>query len=226
MVTTSVLVFHPGFQRWAARAGVAGPVLFTAGFLVQEAFRRDDYSRIADPISALEADPSGWVQQLNFLVFAVLLTIFAAGLHRGIAATRFGWAGPALLGTAAVGLILAAVFPLREDPAGEPYDPGLHVISGVTFFSSSALALVVLSRRFAADPRWRGLVSYVAVAGVIGLGCFVMLGRCAMPAGAPLHDVAGLLQRCTLLLVTFPALVTIALRLRRLACRPPALIRS
>ena len=226
MVTTSVRVSRPDFQRWAAHAGVAGPVLFTAGFFVQEALRRGDYSRVADPISALEADPRGWIQQLNFLVFAVLLTIFAVGLHRGIAKARYGWAGPALLGVAAVGLALAAVFPLREDPAGEPYDPGHHVIAGVTFFSCSALALVVLSRRFAADPWWRGLARYVGVAGILGLGCFVLLGRFAMPGGAPLHEVAGLLQRMTVLAVTFPALVAMALRLRRLACRPPALTRS
>ncbi|MDT2003788.1 DUF998 domain-containing protein [Rhodococcus opacus] len=220
MATTSVPVSRPDFPCWAARAGAAGPLVFTAGFVLQETFRRDDYSPIGDPISALEADASGWIQQLNFLVFAALLTTFAFGLHRSIAATRFGWAGPGLLGAAAVGLVLAAVFPLREDAAGNAYDPGNHVIAGVTFFSCSALALVVLSRRFAADPRWHSLASYVAVAGVVGLGCFVMLGRFAMPDGSALHDVAGLLQRCTLLLVTFPALVTIALRLRRLARRP------
>ncbi|MFC9834450.1 DUF998 domain-containing protein [Rhodococcus sp. NPDC127530] len=226
MVTTSVLMSRPGFQRWAAGAGVAGPLVFTVGFVLQETFLRDDYSPIAEPVSALEADPSGWIQQVNFVLFAALLTIFAVGLHRGIAATRFGWAGPALLGGAAVGLVLAAMFPLREDAAGNAYDPGNHVIAGVMFFSCSALALVVLSRRFAADPRWRGLARYVGVAGVLGLGCFVMLGRFAMPEGAPLHDVAGLLQRGTLLILTFPALVTMALRLRRLACRPPVLIRS
>ncbi|MDV7082924.1 DUF998 domain-containing protein [Rhodococcus sp. IEGM 248] len=226
MVTTSVLVSRSDFQRWAARAGAAGPLVFTAGFVAQEAVLRDDYSPIADPISALEADPSGWIQQLNFLAFAALLLIFAAGLQRGIAATRFGWAGPALLGAAAVGLVLAAVFPLVEDATGNAYDPGNHVIAGITFFSCSALALLVLSRRFAADPRWRGLARYVGVAGVVGLGCFVMLGRFAMPEDAPLHDVAGLLQRFTLLAVTFPALLTVALRLRRLAGRPPALIRS
>ncbi len=102
MVTTSVRVSRPDFQRWAARAGVAGPVLFTAGFS-SRSISPSDYSRIADPISALEADPRGWIQQLNFVAFAVLLTIFAIGLHRGIAKTRYGWAGPALLGVAAVG---------------------------------------------------------------------------------------------------------------------------
>ncbi|MFC9552009.1 DUF998 domain-containing protein [Rhodococcus sp. NPDC056960] len=139
---------------------------------------------------------------------------------------RFGWAGPGLLGAAAVGLVLVAVFPLREDEGGNAYDPGNHVVAGVMFFSCSALALVGLSRRFAADPRWRGLARYVGVAGVIGLGCFVLLGRFAMPGGAPLHEVAGLLQLLTLLAVTFPAMVTMARRLRRLAGRPVAVSRS
>jgi hypothetical protein len=54
----------------------------------------------------------------------------------------------------------------------------------------------------------------------------VLLGRFAMPGGAPLHEVAGLLQLLTLLAVTFPAMVTMARRLRRLAGRPVAVSRS
>ena len=48
-----------------AWAGILGPVLFTAGFLAQEAFRRDGYDPLAEPVSALEAGPNGWVQQTN-----------------------------------------------------------------------------------------------------------------------------------------------------------------
>ncbi len=36
--------------------------LFTATFLAQESFRIDEYSRLAETVSALEAGPNGWVQ--------------------------------------------------------------------------------------------------------------------------------------------------------------------
>jgi hypothetical protein len=42
-----------------AWAGIIGPVLFTAGFLAQEALRRDEYDPLAEPVSALEAGPKG-----------------------------------------------------------------------------------------------------------------------------------------------------------------------
>jgi hypothetical protein len=48
-----------------------------------------------------------------------------------------------------VGLLLAAAFPLREDAAGVTYDPGGHFIAGVTFFLSTSLAMLALSRRLA-----------------------------------------------------------------------------
>lgn len=130
----------------AAWAGIVGPVLFTAAFLVQEALRRDEFDPVAEPVSALEAGPNGWVQQANFVVFGVLTIAFAVGLHRAVAPTRRGIAGPALLTLSGVALVLAAAIPLREDAAGETYDPGGHVIAGVMFFSTSAVGLVVRPR--------------------------------------------------------------------------------
>jgi hypothetical protein len=49
-----------------AWAGIVGPILFTVVFLAQEALRRDEFSPVAEPISALEVGPIGWVQQLNY----------------------------------------------------------------------------------------------------------------------------------------------------------------
>ena len=60
-----------------AWAGIIGPVLFTATFLAQEAFRRSEYDPLAEPVSALEAGPNGWIQQVNFVVFGVLTIAFA-----------------------------------------------------------------------------------------------------------------------------------------------------
>ena len=70
-----------------------GPALFTAAFLIQEAFRRDEYSPMAEPVSALEAGPNGWVQQVSFVVFGVLTMAHAWGQHRGMAPTTAGSPG-------------------------------------------------------------------------------------------------------------------------------------
>jgi hypothetical membrane protein len=199
--------------RAAALAGISGPVLFTTVFLAQQAFRRAGYDPIAEPVSALEAGPYGWVQQINFLVFAALLLFFATGLQRGVDRTRYGILGPAFLGIASIGLVLAAAFPLREDAAGATYDPGGHFVAGITFFLSSALSLLALSRRLAKDPHFRILATYTAVCGVLALLGFVVLGRLAVPDGAPLHNWAGLLQRIVILGVTFPCLVALGIRL-------------
>jgi hypothetical membrane protein len=200
-----------------AWAGIVGPILFTAGFLAQEAMRVGEYHPLSEPVSALEAGPNGWLQQVNFVVFGVLTIGFAVGLHRGLRPTRAGIAGPALLFVSGIGLLLAAIFPLREDAAGVTYDPGGHFVAGIVFFPSAALALIVLSRRLARDPRWRSLATYPLVAGAVAVAGFVVMGRFMIPDDAPLHDWAGLGQRLLILLVIFPCRVALAVRLRRIA---------
>lgn len=203
--------------RQAAWAGIVGPILFTAGFLVQEAFRQDEYSPLAEPVSALEAGPNGWIQQLNFVVFGVLTIIFAVGLDRGVRATRSGHIGPVLLGVSGVGCLLAAAFPLREDAAGVTYDPGGHIVAGMVFFLTSAVGLIALSRPLRQDDRWRGLAGYAAGAGALALVGFVLMGALAMPDDAPLHDWAGLGQRLIVVALLFPCRVLLGVRLRHLS---------
>ena len=206
-----------GWLTWSARAGIIGPVLFTATYMAQEFFRQDEYSPIAEPVSALEAGPNAWVQQANFVVFGLLTLVFAVGVHRGVRPSRGGVVGPALLFVSGIGLFLAAIFPLREDAAGVTYDPGFHFVAGVLFFGTSAAALITLSLRLARDPRWQGIAMYVRVCGLLALVGFFVLGVLAIPDDAPLHDWAGLAQRAVLLGVLFPARIVIALRLSKVA---------
>jgi hypothetical protein len=124
------------------------------------------------------------------------------------------------LALSGIGLLLAAALPLREDAAGNTYDPGGHFVTGVTFFLCSALALVVLSVRMRGDPNWRGLANCTLGGGCVALSCFVVLGWFAIPDHAPLHAYAGLLQRATILVVTFPVSVTMGVWLLRLSHRP------
>ena len=203
---------HPLPVRVAALTGIVGPTLFTLTFLAQEASRRAEFNPIAEPVSALEAGPNGWIQQANFVTFGLLLLTFAFGLDRGLARSQLGRLGPGLLGAASVGLFLAAAIPLREDAVGVTYDPGGHFVAGVTFFLSTAM--LVLSRRLAKDSHFRALAFYTAICGVLAFLGFVVMGRFAMPDDTPLHDFAGLIQRVVLLLITFPCFVALAVRLR------------
>jgi hypothetical membrane protein len=134
-----------------AAAGVLGPVLFTVGFLLLGLLRRGEYDPVAEQVSNLTAGPYGWAQQVNFIVFGLLLLAFAAGLHRGMWPTRGGVTGPALLGCNGVGLVLAGLFPLREGAAGRVYDPiRVHSINGRIFLLSISIALVLVSLRLRA----------------------------------------------------------------------------
>jgi hypothetical membrane protein len=207
---------QPPWLRASAWAGIVGPALFTASFLGLEVVLGPRYDRVSEVVSALEAGPYGWVQQINFVVFGILTIVFAVGLHRGIAGTRLGVAGPALIFVSGVALVLAAAFPFQEDAAGAAAETLGHTVAGVMFFSTSALALVVLSRRMAHDPRWRGLSGYTVAAGVLAVAGFLVFGRLVIPDDAPLHAYAGLAQRALILLLVFPCRTVLALRLLRI----------
>jgi hypothetical protein len=116
--------------------------------VLQNALRSDD-DAIAEPVSALGIGEHGWVQGLDFVVFFALMLAFAVGLPRGIRPSRLGWLGPMLFVVAAVGLFVAAAFPLARDADGEIYDPSHHELGGLLFFMSSSLALIAISR----EPR-------------------------------------------------------------------------
>ena len=199
----------------AGWAGILGPVLFAVAFLAQDAARPGGYDPVAEPVSALAAGPTWWIQQLNFVVFGVLTLVFAAGLHVGMDRTRTGWLGPALLSVSGIGLLLGAAFPLARDASGAVYDPGGHFVAGLLFFPTSALALVALSPRLRRDPRWRSLATYTLAAGTIALASVVFMVALVMPEDAPLHAWAGLAQRALVLAVLFPCRVALGARLLR-----------
>jgi hypothetical membrane protein len=205
-------------SRWLVLTGwvgIAGPVLFTLTFVGQELFRIEEYSPLAEQVSALEAGPNGWIQQVNFYVFGILTMVFAVGIHLGLRPSRFGVAGPALFFLTGIAAISAGVFPLREDAAGVTYDPGGHMPAGMTFFIGSTLALIVISFRVARDPAWRGLRVFIVVVAVGLVVGNVLMVRLVIPDDAPLHEWAGLGQRILVVGLLFPARIALSYRLIR-----------
>ena len=201
--------------RVGGTAGMVGPALFAVVFILQNLVRTDDHA-IAEPVSALSIGEYGWVQRLNFVVLGVLLLVFAAALHRGVASSRLGWVGPTLFSVAGAGLFVAATFSLARDETGAIYDPNFHQVGGMMFFGGTALGLVAMSRRLARDPRWRNLSRYTLGAGIASIAGGVVINALANSDDAPLHGEAGLIQRVIVLAFIFPALITLGHRLRRL----------
>jgi hypothetical membrane protein len=194
-----------------AVAGIAAPIAFTMLVIVQ-GILQPDYRHVAMPISALAAWPAGWIQNVNFYVFGVLMVSHAIGLHLGMRARRRGWIGPALLALSGVGTVLAGVFPMTRDATGAPMEPAGHIVAAVVTFLGAGAGLAALSWRMAADPRWRSLAGYGRACGLAIVGLFVAMGLLAAPENGLLHPWFGLLQR-VMLAVWFPCVVVLATRL-------------
>jgi len=108
---------RPAAVAALAAGGIAGPILFTT-LVIAQGLLQPDYSHLALPISALAAWPAGWVQNLNFVAFGLLMTAYAIGLHVGVRPARAGVIGPALLVLSAVGLVVAGSLPWSRADGG------------------------------------------------------------------------------------------------------------
>ena len=91
-------------ERNGGLAGMIGPAVFALIVVVLTVLQYDFMVRLGwAPVgvsdvpwpSALALDPYGFLQVLNFVLFGVMLMVFAAGLQRGVALSgRVSWAGP------------------------------------------------------------------------------------------------------------------------------------
>lgn len=209
-IPRAAVVGERALRLWPA--GVIGPVLFTS-LVIAQGLLQPDYSHFSQPISALAAWPLGWVQNLNFAVFALLLAAFTVGLNCAVKARRYGWLGPALMLASSAGVLLVAFFPWYRS-GGVMVESVPHVAGAVMTFVGASTGLIAFARRMHADSRWRDLSTYVLITGITMLILFVVIGAFAIEDGAPLRPVVGVLQR---LLVGewFLCLVVISLRMRR-----------
>ncbi len=197
-----------------AVAGIAGPIMFVVVVAAQSLVHLD-YSQVKLPISALAAWPGGWVQDANFVVFGLLTVLFAIGLHLGVRRKRAAVIGPGLLMLSGVGLLIAGAFPWKAVD-GDFVVPAGHLLGALLVFLGTGSGFIVVSRRMAADPRWRGVATYALLSGIAIVALFVATFALVIPPGAPVHSWGGLVQRVTLA-VWFPCTVVLALRLLRVA---------
>lgn len=158
-----------------AWGGVAGPLVFTAAWLIG-ARRQEGYEIRHEHISGLAAkdatDP--YVMTLGFLGLGACTVAFASSLERRLG-PRAGW-GPALLGVAGLATIVAGTF--RRDrrsnapgpTPGQSPENDVHDAAGVLVAVSGTAGLLALAPRLAADPRLTGLARSCLQAAAASLG--------------------------------------------------------
>lgn len=161
------------------RAGmVAGP-LFIVVALVQ-AFTREGYDWTRHPTSMLALGDLGWIQVTNFVVASVLFFSCAVGIKRVLRGGPAGTWGPILVGTFAVALFIAGVFPTD---AGLGFPPGapegfpefswhgiVHTIGPTLGINSLFVSYFVFSRYFFRTRQTGWAVASI----VVGATCVIL----------------------------------------------------
>jgi hypothetical protein len=207
-------------QRLLLGGAAAGLLAFVVTFLVEGALR-PGYRPWRHAISQLSLGPFGWVNSLAVLVAAASLLAFAAGLCTAMPTGVGSRWGPRLLGVAGTGLGLTGA--VLDDP-GLGYPPAtpaqqslhglLHGLLVTVAIGCLSAACLVMARRFAADPGWRGWAGYSTVTGVLVAAGYVAttvvtgLDQAGVLPDAP----GGLLQR-TMVIAGFGWCVALAVRL-------------
>jgi hypothetical membrane protein len=176
-----------------ASAGIAAPVIFTVVAIVHSLLR-EDHSLVALPISALVVGPSGWVQDVNFVICGVLFLAYPIGLHLEVRKMRWGVVGPALLVVSGAGLVLAGIFPAVAASSNLTYDSLGHTVASLIAFLGTGGGFIVISRRLAGDPNWRNLSTCGLGSGIAIVVLLFAFGALAEGPGAPLHPWIGLVQ--------------------------------
>jgi len=165
LVTEALLLF-------AAATAVIFVVVVTV-----EGARRPGYNAAYHTGSELELGPGGWIQRANFVLLSAGFAAAAIGVQRTLETTT----GAALLGIAAVGLAMAAIFapdPVRGFPPGASSRTSRPVTlhAKIHDVSGPPLVLALLGACVAFAPRHAAPCAiYTLATAVVGLGSTVWL---------------------------------------------------
>ncbi len=134
-----------------------------------EGLQRPDFDHWQQSVSALSLGPRGWIQILSFFVFGSIV-LSTVPVWRSILAGGTGAKAFPIL-TALTGLSLIVCGIAAQDPA-PGYDPQrlflaeptlqglLHLLFAAIGALSSVIGLLVMAKRFAENPAWRGWTTY------------------------------------------------------------------
>jgi uncharacterized protein DUF998 len=164
--------------------GGIGALLFTAIYLI-EGITQPGYDAWRQTISALSLGPSGWVQQVNFIVFGALLVLASVGWYRLLRPGRNAIWFPLFQGLGGLGLMSVGIVTSGT----------LHTLLAYALIYALAIGCFALATRFGVTRQWRGWAVYSGITGVLILLFWGMFIQGANGNVAGLTPLAGLIER-------------------------------
>lgn len=169
--------------RRGAFAGIAGPLIFITIVVILTVAEYDFLRGLGwHPIrpnevywpSSTALGPNGYLQVANFVIFGLLMLVFAAGLWN--AAKVRGWSrvGPALVFVAGLALLIVGFFK-ADRPGIESFSGIMHGVGFMLLLLSMLLAFFAFAWTWRRDPHWRGLRWYSLASGVLLIAVFFFL---------------------------------------------------
>ena len=159
-------------------AGILGPLFFVLVLLI-DGWLTPGYSAMTEVVSFLEVGPTGWIQQLNFVLTGLLFILFAYGFFQWMRPqSSFWWlyVTTVLIALSGVGMIMAGLV-LPEAPGTTQMTVRwiLHTIAFSLVFLPLGLACFCVGGKFIRTPGWRIHGVYSLLSGLCPL--FAGLGN-------------------------------------------------
>jgi len=179
--------------RWAALAGVVGPLLFLLLYTLA-GFLRPGYSPLHQAISDLGVGSNGWFLNISLLLTGLLLILFAVGFAlsmRSLLGASRQWLFTVLLALHGLGLAAAGIF--SEAPATRL----LHWLVGATLaFYGPVIAFLVIGLMLLRTSRWHTWGIFSLIASLLTL-VLILIMNWLFTAGTPLASMrlGGLMER-------------------------------
>ena len=186
--------------KWLSIGAVAGPVLFTAGWLILGAVSPgytisgtwiSPYSAITQPISGLGLGETAPYMNSVFMISGLLLLAGVIGVVLTLPAggrSVARMASSILLALSPVGLIIIGLFTLES--------PAIHLLGAMLILATPVISFLITGLHLRGLPGWHRLGNGLLVAAPLTLVLFVLYtGSFDQSAVAAGHGVAGLTQR-------------------------------
>ncbi len=221
---SSLMSWEGSQQQRASRAqllaavGLVGPAVGTAALAALHLLRPDVND--TSTISAYAVGPYGWLMTAAFLALGVGALALAIGIRRATTRSRWSLVGSLLVGLFGIGFVLAGIFPVggcRDLECVERFESGTDVSMSAASIAHGVGALLgilllivgmlVLSRAFKRDARWRSLRPWSLTLGLVALIQFVVGGE----------GLVGAVLMRTLMVTVILWMMLAALRLRSIA---------